>query len=34
MRGENTEAIKLLDFYDIWVDTFKKNKVSAGRMQK
>ncbi len=34
MRGENTEAINLLDFYDIWVDTFKKNKVSAGRMQK
>ena len=33
-RGEVVKKIKLLDFYDQWVDTFKKGKVSAGRMQK
>ncbi|EOH86747.1 tyrosine-type recombinase/integrase [Enterococcus pallens] len=34
MKGEVLHDIKLLDFYDTWVDTFKKGKVSAGRMQK
>lgn len=33
-RGEIVKKIKLLDFYDIWVDTFKKGKVSSGRMEK
>lgn len=33
-RGEVVKKIKLIDFYDIWVETFKKGKVSAGRMEK
>lgn len=32
MCGENIEVIKFLDFYDIWVDIFKKNKVFVGCM--
>lgn len=33
-RGEIVKQIKLLDFYDIWVDTFKRGNVSSGRMEK
>lgn len=34
MNSENLKSVKLLDFYDMWVETFKKDKVSARRLQK
>ncbi|MGX2947160.1 tyrosine-type recombinase/integrase [Enterococcus alishanensis] len=33
-EGEVVKEIKLLDFYDTWSETFKKGKVTEGRMQK
>ena len=32
MNSENLKSVKLLDFYDMWVETFKKDKVSARRL--
>ncbi|GCF92463.1 site-specific integrase [Enterococcus florum] len=34
MKGENLQSVKLIDFFDTWVETFKEGKVSDGRIQK